>query len=74
MHGFGAELFFVLFWRVVFFPNFEITCLATYYLPTKNQLPPSHLPTYLPNIYIMSMTTNENNSNARIAFGQLAIN
>jgi hypothetical protein len=74
MHGFGALLFFVLFLLVVFFPNFEITCLATYYLLTKDRLTPSHLPTYPPNIYIMSMTTNENYSNARIAFGRLPIN
>jgi hypothetical protein len=36
----------VFFWLVIFFPNFEISCPATYYLPswpylpTKNQLPP----------------------------------
>jgi hypothetical protein len=43
---FGADLFFGFL-----FPNFEITCPATYYLPswpylpTKNQLPPLS-PTY----------------------------
>jgi ABC-type multidrug transport system permease subunit len=65
--------FFFFFLGLFFFPNFEITCPATYYLPTTNQLPPFS-PTYLLNIYIISTTTNENNSNAGIAFSRLAIN
>jgi hypothetical protein len=42
---------FFFFLLYVFFPNFEITCPTTYYLPSwpylpmKNQFPPSHLPT-----------------------------
>jgi hypothetical protein len=56
--------------------------LPTYLLVTPPKLVMSFLliyllsllPTYLPNTYITSTTTNENNSNVGIAFNYLALN
>ncbi len=54
-------------------PTYQIHTPFSHLNLSNRSYPPTLPPTYLPNTYIMSMATNENNSNVGIAFSSLTI-